>query len=89
MNYDDKMIMSNIILFSIIVGRGLAKEIGGPLIENNLLKDDSHRQFSDTRDEEEMDKKSNRRGTDKCLQLPRQFDAKHQDLSKPTPGVQD
>ena len=52
------MIMSNIILFSIIVGRGLAKGIGGPLIENDLLKDDSHRQFSDTREEEEMDQKA-------------------------------
>ena len=52
-----KMIISNIIFFSIIVGRGLAKGIEGPLIGNNLLKVNSHRQFSNTREEEEINQK--------------------------------
>ena len=53
-----KMSMTNIVLFSVIVGRTLAKEIGGPLKVDNLLKGDSHRQFSDVRDEEDMNEKA-------------------------------
>ena len=52
-----KMSMTNIILFSVIIGRALAKEVG-PLIENNLLKDESHRQLTDARDKEDMNEKA-------------------------------
>ena len=47
-----KMSLMNIILFSVIIGRALTKEVG-PLIDNNLLNDESHRQSTDAKDKEE------------------------------------
>ena len=57
-NRPKKMSLTNIILFSVIIGKAFTKEIGGLLVENNLLKGDSHGQFTDARNEEDIDEKA-------------------------------
>ena len=55
-NRSKKMFLTNIILFSVIIGKAFTKEIGGLLVENNVIKGDSHGQFTEARDEEDMKK---------------------------------
>ena len=57
-NRSKKMSLTNIILFSVIIGKAFTKKIGGLLAENNLLKGDSHGQFTDARDKEDMNEKA-------------------------------
>ena len=57
-NRPKKISLTNIILFSVIIGQAFTKEIGGLLVENNLLKGDPHGQFTGARSEEDMNEKA-------------------------------
>ena len=57
-NRSKKMSLTNIILFSVIIGKAFTKEIGGLLVENNLLKGDPHGQFTGARSGEDMNEKA-------------------------------
>ena len=75
--------LARMIVFTIIIGKALTKEIGGSLSENDILKENHHGQFTGIEDREDLSR------IDDQVIGARRLNAKHRDLSQPSPRVQD
>ena len=53
-NRAKKDFLARMIVFTIIIGKALTKEIGGSLSENDILKENHHGQFTGIEDREDL-----------------------------------